>query len=395
MVGGGVAPDVVRVEAREVVRAEERGAAGQAAAGVAVAASPRVRALDAAVEADRAAWLDAWRRWPEREPAGHPDYAALLARPGERAVALLAERGAATILLPLVLRPIACEPWASPGEDRWDAATPYGYGGPFAWGGGAALAPAFWRAYADWCLEARVVSTFARLALFPDQLAPLPAGAAVEARAPSVVVDLAGGIEAVWLRYDREVRRRLRVAMREGLVAEVDATGARAPALHAVYAHTMARRGADPWYRFPRAFFEGLAARLGGSVVLVHALAGGEVVSSEVVLVAERSVYAFLGGTRAEALRLYPNALVRHATAAWAAAAGKTRYVLGGGRSAGDGIHRHKLLHAPAGEVPFRTAGLVHDALAWRSLAARREAAARQAGRAWTPRAGWFPSYRG
>lgn len=368
--------------------AEER--ARQSAPRRARAAAPlEVRVLDAASPVDRAAWLEAWRRWPEREPAGHPAYAALFARPCDRAVALLAERGGAAILFPLVLRPLSAEPWASPGEDRWDAASPYGYGGPFAWGGGAALAPAFWRAHAGLCLQARIVSTFTRLSLFPDQLAPLAPGAAVEEHAPSVVVDLTGGIEAVWLRYHREVRRRLRVSRREGVVAEVDVCGARLAELHAVYDHTMARRAADAWYRFPRAFFERLAADLEGQLVVVHARAAGEVVSSEVALVSARTVYAFLGGTRAEAFHLYPNELVRHATAEWAAAAGKARYVLGGGRTAGDGLHRHKLLHAPAGEVAFRTAGLVHDPIAWRSLAARRAA-----GQAWTPRPGFFPAYR-
>jgi hypothetical protein len=323
----------------------------------------------------------------------HPEFVALFARPGDRAVAVLAEAAGATVLFPLVLRPLAAEPWAAPGEDRWDATTPYGYGGPFAWGAARPDGAAFWRAYEAWCSDARVVSTFARLSLFPEQLAPL--AGRVEVRLPNVIVPLGDGIEAAWRAYDRDVRRRLRVASREGVTAEVDLAGARVAEFHEIYAHTMARRRAEPWYLFPHPFFDRLVACLPGLFVFVHAISGGRVLSSELALVSARHVYAFLGGTRSDAFGVYPNELVRHATAAWAAARGKAGYVLGGGRSADDGIHRHKRLLAPGGEVPFRTACLEHDAVACRALARRRAGAEAAAGTGWEPRPGFFPAYRG
>jgi hypothetical protein len=353
----------------------------------------RFRVLDAASPRERAAWIATWRRWPDREVMAHPEYLGLFARPADRVVAVVASSGGARVLFPLVLRPLAAEPWASAGEDRWDATTPYGYGGPFRWGEGTCDGAAFRRSYEEWCRDARIVCTFARLSLFPEQLAPV--GGHVETRLPNVVVSLHEGIEAAWRGYDRDVRRRLRVARREGVTVEVDLAGKRVAEFHEIYAHTMARRRAEAWYQFPRTFFERLVERLPGQYVFVHACAGGRVLSSELALVSARHVYAFLGGTRSDAFHFYPNETVRHATAEWAAGQGKTRYVLGGGRSADDGIHRHKRLLAPAGEVPFRTACLVHDALAYHALARRRDAAAAAGGSRWEPRAGFFPAYRG
>jgi hypothetical protein len=325
----------------------------------------------------------------------HPDYVALFARAGDRAVAALGEDEAGAVLLPLVLRPLAAEPWAAPGEEAWDATTPYGYGGPFTIGECAPDAAAFWRAYAGFCREARVATTFARLSLFADGLAlGLAVPGQVAERARNVVVPLAGGAASVRQAYDRDVRRRLRVAERQGLTVEIDREGARLDAFCEIYTHTMERRGSEAWYRFPRAFFERLLAALRGQLLFVHALASGRVVSSELALVSARHVYAFLGGTDAAAFRLYPNEAVRDATAAWAAGEGKAAYVLGGGKDGEDGVLRHKVLFAPReGLVPFRTACLVHDELAALRLARRREEAGAATG-GWTPRPDFFPIYR-
>ena len=43
--------------------------------------------LDPARARDRAAWLELWNRWPDREVMAHPDYVRLFARPVDRVVA--------------------------------------------------------------------------------------------------------------------------------------------------------------------------------------------------------------------------------------------------------------------------------------------------------------------
>lgn len=354
----------------------------------------RYRLLDADRPADLEAWRTLWEAWPRREVMAHPDYARLFARDGDRAVCAVGEDGDATILLPLVLRPLAREAWAAPGESRWDATSPYGFGGPFTWGGGAGRDDvAFWCAHEAFCREARVVSTFLRLSLFPHELAAIPGR--VEVRAPNVVRDLRPGLEAVWRDYDHRVRTNVRNAQRAGLRFEIDETGATLDAFLDVYAHTMDRRNARDWYYFPRPFFERILERLRGQFAFVNVVAHGEIVSSELILSSRTRLYGFLGGTREDAFKLRPNDLVRHGQVVWGIESGKEELVLGGGYAPDDGILRHKRHLAPGGEVPFKVAMIIHDEPAYFDLVRSREAQARAAGVPWAPREGYFPLYRG
>ncbi|GEJ56257.1 hypothetical protein AMYX_09980 [Anaeromyxobacter diazotrophicus] len=342
------------------------------------------RVLDAASPEDLARWLALWRRWPRREIQAHPEYARLFARPCDRVVCAVGEDADGGILFPLLLRPLAAEPWAAPGEARLDAVTPYGYGGPFAWG--RRDEEAYWRAHERWCEQERIVSTFVRLSLFPEQLAELPGH--VEVRSRNIVVPLQGGPEALWRGYEGKVRRWVQVAERAGLQVELDREGARLDDFVRVYTHTMERNGADPWYFFPRAFFAQLVERLAGHFAFFHTLSQGAVVSSDLVLCSEEHVYYFLGGTHADAFPLGPNYLLKHRIASWAAGEGKQGYVLGGGYAPGDGLFRYKRAYARSGEVPFRVGCLVHDERAYVGLVAART------GAGWSPRPGFFPGYR-
>ncbi len=350
------------------------------------------RVLDASVPDELAAWVQLWRSWPAREVMAHPAYGRLFARPCDRVVCATGRDDHGAILFPLLLRPLAAEPWAREGERRWDAVTPYGYSGPFAWGEGRDDA-AYWRAHAAWCRDERVVSTFVRLSLFEHQLAALPRPA--EPFAPNVIVPLAGGPEALWAGYEGKVRKWVRRAEEAGLQVEIDAEGRRLDAFVSVYTHTMERNGADAWYFFPRAFFQAIARDLPGQYAFFHTLRAGEVVSSDLVLCSEENVYYFLGGTRSDAFELGPNYLLKHTVATWAIGAGKKAYVLGGGYEPNDGLIRYKRAYARRGEVTFRVARMVHDEAALSDLAATRAAFEQQRAPGWTPRPGFFPPYRG
>jgi hypothetical protein len=351
------------------------------------------RALDASSSHDLAAWTELWRAWPRREVMGHPEYARLFARPADRVVCAVGEDGAGgSVLFPLVLRPLAAERWTAAGEGRWDATTPYGYGGPFAWGDGPRDDAAFWRAFVGWCREERLVTTFARLSLFPEQLAAVPGR--TEVKYPNIVVPLAGGTDALWRGYEPKVRKWVQTAERARLEVEVDREGVRLDAFLSIYEHTMRRRGAEDWYFFPREFFERIVDRLRGQFAFFFTLREGEPVSSDLVLCSEDHVYYFLGGTLADAFPLGPNYLLKHRIASWAIAEGKKAYVLGGGYAAGDGLFRYKRAFARRGEVPFRVACLVHDEHACDELSARRAALAQREGKAWEPRPDFFPPYR-
>jgi len=350
------------------------------------------RVLDAGTKDGYEAWLDLWRSWPGREVMAHPEYLRLYARPFERVVCVVGQDDGGCILFPLLLRPLAAEPWARSGEARWDATSPYGFGGPFAWGLGPRGEVDFWRAHEAWCRDERIVTTFARLSLFPEQLAGIPGR--VESRGPNVVRPLQVGLEAIWKDYDRCVRNNVRVAMREGLTFEVDRTGARLDAFLEVYRHTMERRHASEWYFLPRSFFHRMVENLAGQYVFVHALSGGEVLSSELLLCSAEHVYPLLGGTCANAFRLRAHDLLRHRSVEWAVLEGKKAYVLGGGLAPGDGILRHKLALSPRGMVPFNVACFTHDPDACRELESDRSRFPASHGGPWSPKLEHFPRYR-
>jgi hypothetical protein len=321
----------------------------------------------------------------------HPKYVALFARSCDRVVCAAGDNDGGAVLFPLILRPLAAEPWADPGEARWDATSPYGYGGPFAWGQGRDD-QAYWDAYREFCQEGRIVTTFARLPLFADELPALPEPA--EELGPNVVIPLAGGREGIWKGYETKVRRWVRIAQEAGIEVEVDHEARRLDDFLAVYGHTMERHEAEAFYRFPRAFFEQLAAGLAGHYAFFHALLDGRSVSSDLVLLSARRGYFFLGGTLQEAFAVGPNYLLKHRIAEWSADAGLETLVLGGGHPRSEGLLRYKRAFARHGELPFRVASLVHDPSACQELAQRRAAAAAQAGEAWAPRPGFFPAYR-
>jgi hypothetical protein len=350
------------------------------------------RVLDVDTAQGHAEWHRTWESLPGQEVMAHPDYARLFARPCDRTVCAVGEEPEGAVLFPLILRPLSAEPWSRPAEQRWDAISPYGYGGPFAWGRRSHGDALFWQGYAEWCEQEGIVSTFVRLSLFEEHLAQIPQP--VEELRRNVVVRLESGAEELWRRYDTRVRRWVRAAERAGLQVEQDWDGARLGDFMSIYSHTMQRNGASPWYYFPRSFFEAIVERLRGRFVFFHTLDHGKVVSSDLFLCCQEHVYYFLGGTFAGAFAHGPNYILKHQALAWASKAGKKAFVLGGGHKEGDGLMRYKRAFAPADEVPFRVACLTHSEGEYRALVADRAAFEERQGRFWAPRIGYFPAYR-
>lgn len=354
-------------------------------------APARFAVLDAKDPVERRQWLEAWDEWPAREPSAHPAYVELFAAEPDQALCALLRTDGGAILYPFVLRPLGALPWAA-GEDGGDVTTPYGYGGAFHWGRTAATrsgADEFWAAYGAWARERAVVSSFARLSLFPEEILPFPGTVRDVQR--NIVRPLDPDDDALWMDYEHKVRKNVKRARTEGVTTTVDLAGEQMPLFADLYLETMARRDASASYRFDLAFFEALAAHLRGSYALFFAHAGGVAVSAELVLLSPTHAYSFLGGTRAAAFPLRPNDLLKHEIIRWARETGRTHFVLGGGFRPDDGIFRYKRAFAPRGEVMFRVGEWTHDVDRYGDLVAKRAAAEP----AWTPESGFYPAYRG
>lgn len=327
--------------------------------------------------ADSAEWLAHWSAWPGREVYAHPGYVALFEDGATRALCAGWRSDEGSVLYPFLLRDLRGEPF---GIDAADVITPYGYGGAFFWGADRdAVAARFWPAFDGWAAEQPVVSELVRMALFDDELLPYPGER--EQRLVNVVRDLEPTADELWMDCEHKVRKNVKKARRAGVRIELDAAGARLDDFHRLYLHTLERREAPERYRFSRAFFEGLPQQR----VYVHALHGGDVVSSELVLLSEHNAYSFLGGTDSEAFELRPNDLLKWELMIWAKEAGKRRFVLGGGYDADDGIFRYKRSFAPHGLVPFFIGRRVLQPALYAQLTER-------SGGGGEP--GFFPAYR-
>jgi hypothetical protein len=353
---------------------------------------PSVEFLDAAQAQDRKKWLDLWTSWPEREVMAHPDYVRLFARPQDRAIAAALRTPSGGILYPVIVRPIASEPWAPADARGSDLTTPYGYGGPFAWSVTPEDARAFWQGVDAWAAAHGVATSFARLSLFSGQL--LPFHGETVSGGPNVVRRVDTTDEALWNDYRRNARRNIDIARERGVGVEFDPEGRRLDEFLEIYTSTMDRRSATRGYYFPRSFFEGFLEKLSGHFTFVHAVIRGRVVSSEILLLAAEHAYSYLGGTRAEAFALGPNYLLKHESFRWCRAQGKKAVVLGGGYQPNDGILKFKQRFGRASEVPFLLGRKTYDAGEARRLVECRRRWERAEGREWAPAPEFFPEYR-
>jgi len=351
-----------------------------------------VRFLDADRFEDRAEWLELWDEWPDREIMAHPDYARLFARPKDRVVAALGRTARGGILYPVILRPLAQEPWVQDDGGACDLTSPYGYGGPFAWGVSPAEAADFWKRFDAWAAARRVVSAFARLSLFSGSL--LPWNGHLSVRGPNVVRSLDLSDQELWADYSYKVRQNVQRARRMGIRVAIDHTGKRLDEFIAVYLTTMKRRAAADSYFFPRTFFESICSDLEKHFVFFHVILGTEIIASEIVLLSENHAYSYLGGSLPAAMELRANELLKHESFLWCRAAGKKSIILGGGYKGEDGILHYKRTFASSGELPFTVGMKTYDEDAAERLV--RQRAAWEASRAsgWQPQPSFFPRYR-
>lgn len=347
--------------------------------------------MNSSIAADRSLWLNVWASWEEREVAAHPTYCELFCRPEDQPMCCLMEDDRGTVLFPFILRPLSAEQWATEYVHAYDLITPYGYGGPFAWGDPDWRL--FWQEFNEWARNSDVVSLFARLSLFEDQL--IPFDGCVETKATNIIRTLDMPIDELWLDYKHKVRKNVKKARRSGLEVEVDYDGARLDDFLDIYCDTMQRRDAEEFYYFDREFFETLIEDLAGSFAFFHAMCNHRAISTELVLLSTSHMYSFLGGTRVEAFDIRANDFLKHSIVEWGIEQGKKAYVLGGGYECGDGIFEYKMSFAPKGQVPFRVGCSVYDPELYTSLIRAREQWESEQGVEWRPSPGFFPGYRG
>ena len=353
--------------------------------------------LSANVPAEASRWLAIWEESPEREVFAHPTYVALDAeRTSGIATCTILRYGSIAVMYPFVQRDLSREVYSLPQLDaQSDITSAYGYCGPIVWGQGSreAAAAEFWNHFDDWARTRNVASEFVRFGLFAQNALPYPGP--TWAVSQHVVRRLDKSEDELWRDFDHKVRKNVHKAQRCGVTLHVDSAARELGSFLDVYNQTMDRRQAQTSYRYSLSFFERLAQELKDSICYFHAALTGTIVSTELVLISNSSIYSFLGGTKEEYFDCRPNDLLKFEIIRWARAHEKTAYVLGGGYEPGDGIFRYKLSFAPNGIVPYFQGGRILQPELYDALVLQRECVARMRNEIWSPAQHYFPKYRG
>ncbi len=310
-----------------------------------------------------------------------PAYAAVGAthEPGEP-LALLVQRGGGSLLLPLIAR--------DTGSGGRDAVSPYGYPGPLLDG---AIGPDLEReALAEGISalhDAGFVSLFVRYHPLLNGQPPAGLGTAVR-HGDTVVVDLALSEPTMWHQTRENHRRNITRAQSLGYAPRMDTTWARFEGFKRLYAVTMDRIAASPFYRFDDAYFDGLRDALGGSVHLAVLEKGDDLAAAALYVETDGIVEYHLSGYADEHADVQPTKLLMDFARRWAKARGNRYLHLGGGV----GAQRDFLFSFKRGFSPllrtYWTLRVVIDEPRYRELVAARGFALVE------DADGYFPLYR-
>lgn len=350
--------------------------------------------LDAEVGSEKERWIRIWSEWEKKEPFAHPDYVMAFKEEGQNAkCAILEVENKVQVMMPFILRGIREEEWYSDlSEELYDVTTPYGYGGAYKVNSSEVEEEVFWDNLDKWCFDHNVVTLFARMSLFCEDVARFR-GTTIQSSV-NIVRDLSIPEEEIWKDYEKKVRKNIRRAKNEQLKTLVDTDGDRLKDFYNIYTCTMERREANKGYRFPLGFFQNLVDKLGDGAILFHVMKENKVVSSELVLSSTDNLYSFLGGTLHEYFSLRPNDLLKHEIALWGSRHSKKRFILGGGYTRDDGIYRYKKAFSPNGLIDFRVGQRVFNEERLEMLIRLREKHEATKNRLWKCSDGFFPPYR-
>jgi hypothetical protein len=353
------------------------------------------KVLDIKKTGDKAEWVEIWNRWPNKEVHAHPAYVELYLDDKSSGYCAALESDKGSVIYPFIGRDISKEPYGSVGSAPLkDIITPYGYGGAFCWDytDKPALSELFWTNFSIWAATANVVSEVVKFSLFPDSLLPYPG--ARQTVMNNIIVDLSPAEDALWMGFEHKVRKNVKKAAREGVTVVLDDSGRQLEGFIRIYHGTLDRRSAKDSYYFDEMFFPKLNLSLAGQYMYFHAMHGGEIISTELVLISADSVYSFLGGTRGDKFSLSPNDLLKYEIIKWAKGRGKKHFVLGGGSQPEDGVYRYKRSFAPGGIKEFQVGTRVLDKELYGRLIDNRRVLEKHNNVDWNPVEGFVPEYR-
>lgn len=315
-----------------------------------------------------------------------PSYFSLYKDEGE-AKLFVYEKDNETVIYPFILRKINSVPIDGAGE-IFDITSPYGYGGPLCSAkANEQILKSFNCAFEDFCREEKIITEFIRFHPMLENHVLMNDLVSVERHSTIIYIDLKKSETEIWGDYEYSNQKNIKKAMRSGIRIYFDRKRHFLDDFLAIYKHTLERRNAGGYYFFPREFFERIHTCLPDNHIYVHALLNDKVVSTELLLYNQNYIHSFLGGTYSEYFIYRPNNMLKHEIIHWAKERGIKYFLLGGGKSDGDGIFTYKKTFAKNSFLNYYIGKKIHDIKTFQILMNGIYAA--------NPDENFFPPYRG
>lgn len=275
---------------------------------------------------------------------------------------------AGVVLYPFVKRDLGKLTSFSSFAGFYDITSLYGRGGIVASRAAAKEITSFHAAMAGYCRQNAIVCGFDRFHPVIGNDSYAPPDAKVMEVGGFVVVDMRPEMGAIEDAFKPSVRKNLRKAERNGIACFVESSCDHIEAFLDIYYHTMSRNSATGFYYFSEEYFVALNREMPGQFHFFYAVAGGDIVSCELVLHHGKYCHSFLGGTKLEALPLCANPMLKREIIRFLKGRGCEYFLLGGGTRPDDGIFNFKKAYAPEGVFPSRVGGTTWDPQAYERL---------------------------
>ena len=284
-------------------------------------------------------------------------------------------------------------PWKLDGDIYYDIVTPYGYGGPLASDitDINKLMEAYKKTFTSYCHEKHIICEFIRFHLFDNVDIREHYYGITTKQLDDIVVDTTEDYDTqTWMKFQHKVRKNVKKAIKSGLQIIIENNLTHISDFLDVYNKTMDRNNAKDYYYFKIDYFENIAKYLPENYVFFHVLKDGKVISTELVLYADKYAYSFLGGTLADYYEFRPNDFLKNEIIKWCHQKQIQKFVLGGGYCKDDGIYRYKKGFTQSPDVPFYTGCNIFDQKKYDEFVALRALQDAE----FNPNSNYFPLYR-
>lgn len=243
------------------------------------------------------------------------------------------------VLMPFVYRKIY---YHDQDTGYFDIISPYGFTGPLINKGvDLKIMKLFWKKVDEWYLKNNVVTEFIRFNFHDNHIGY--SGSIVP-----ILKMVCGKIlpeNEQWKNFKPKVRNNIRKATNYGLYGKVyhkNIRNCNITEFYNIYNKTMDRHNAGSTYRYSLELFKEYISNNTDVCALAVVYKENKAISAELLLLSEKVVYSFLGGTDNTFFYARPNDFLKLAVINWSRKNGYDYYFLGGGRTEEDSLYNFK-----------------------------------------------------